>query len=154
MKDLYVVAHTQSEHHVQGRVGGWYDTPLTALGREQAARVAEQLAAWIAGPADIVASDLKRAAETAAIIGEHLGLAVELDPDLRERSLGSAGGKPGAWLDERFVPPPKGEGRLDHRDGIDDAESKREFATRVYRAVERIIARERATQIVVTTASR
>ena len=152
MKNLYVVAHTQSEHHVRGLVGGWYDTSLTDLGRDQAARVAARLADLIAGamPVELFASDLRRAAETAAVIGERLGVAVNLDADLRERSYGSAGGQPSAWLEQRFVPPPRTNGRLDHRDGIADAESKREFITRVYRATQRIIDRDCATQVVIT----
>jgi broad specificity phosphatase PhoE len=39
-KDIYVVAHTQSEHHVQKLVGGWYDSELTEFGRLQADAVA------------------------------------------------------------------------------------------------------------------
>jgi len=36
MRNVYVVAHAQSLHHIERRVGGWYDTSLTDLGREQA----------------------------------------------------------------------------------------------------------------------
>jgi probable phosphoglycerate mutase len=43
-KDIYVVAHTQSQHHVDGLVGGWYDSPLTDFGRRQAGAVTHRIA--------------------------------------------------------------------------------------------------------------
>ena len=50
-----------------------YETPLTETGREQAARLAERIAAE--GPVQaIYASDLARALETAEIIGGRLGV--------------------------------------------------------------------------------
>lgn len=99
MKDIYIVTHTQSQHHVDGVVGGWFDTGLTELGQRQARATAERLQALIdAPPKLIVSSDLKRAAETAAIVGEAFGLTVSLDSHLREMSYGSAGGRPDAWM--------------------------------------------------------
>ena len=29
MKNLFVITHTQSLHHIERKVGGWYDTGLT-----------------------------------------------------------------------------------------------------------------------------
>lgn len=49
MKELFVVTHTQSVHHVEGRVGGWYDTGLTERGRKDAAATAERLATLVGG---------------------------------------------------------------------------------------------------------
>jgi probable phosphoglycerate mutase len=150
LKDIFVVAHTESVHHVEGLVGGWYDTGLTELGREQARRTAGRLASLVAGrEVGVFSSDLKRAAETAAIIGEALSVAPVLMPDLREMSYGSAGGMPEAWLRERQEFAPE-DNRLDHRGGIDDAETKREFGTRIYRAMDEITARPCPVQVVVT----
>ena len=56
---------------------------------------------------------------------------------------------PQQWLDERQIPAPH-HNRLDHRGGSADGETRREFAERVYRAVDMIIARPCATQIIVT----
>jgi probable phosphoglycerate mutase len=150
-KDIYLVAHGQSQHHVEGLVGGWYDSDLTELGRRQAEAVAQRVAG-LAGDAavEIYSSDLRRAAQTAAPIAQALNVPVTHWSDLRERSYGVAGGRPDAWLEERFVAAPKDGNRLDHRDGIEEAETKREFATRIYRAMDQIAQSPCATQVVVT----
>jgi broad specificity phosphatase PhoE len=46
----------------------------------------------------VVSSDLRRAAQTAALIGGALGQEVVVDPRLRERSLGTAEGLPSELL--------------------------------------------------------
>jgi len=69
-----------------GRWQGQGDPPLSKRGREQAARLAAELADE--GIEMIVASDLARASETAAILGEALGLAPEPDERLRELDVG------------------------------------------------------------------
>jgi len=70
MKDLFVVTHTQSIHHVENKVGGWYDTGLTPRGEIDARATAERLASMIGGgDVEIFSSDLRRASQTAAIIG-------------------------------------------------------------------------------------
>ncbi len=151
-KDIYVVAHTQSQHHVEGRVGGWYDSELTDLGRRQAGVVAARLAELVGEkrPVEIYSSDLLRAAQTAEPIAARLGAGVTHWPDLRERSYGVAGGQPNAWLEGRVVFAAKDGDRLDHRDGIEGVETKREFLTRIYRAMDRILESPCETQVVVT----
>jgi probable phosphoglycerate mutase len=151
-KDIYVVAHTQSRHHLDGLVGGWYDSPLTDLGRRQAGAVAKRIADLVDDrrPVEIYASDLLRAAQTAEPISAQLGAPVTLWSDLRERSYGVAGGKPNTWLDGRVVFTGKDGDRLDHRDGIEGAETKREFLTRIFRAMDRIVESPCATQVIVT----
>jgi broad specificity phosphatase PhoE len=95
-KDIYVVAHTQSQHHVDGLVGGWYDSALTELGRRQADAVAARIAELVGDrrPVEIYSSDLLRASQTAEPIGARLNTPVVHWSDLRERSYGVAGGKP------------------------------------------------------------
>lgn len=149
MKNLFVVTHTEAIHHVEKKVGGWFDTGLTPRGSADAKAVAARLAAMI-GPADveIFSSDLLRAAETAAIVAERFRCAVQATADLREISYGSAGGMPEEWLRTRQVPAPD-HNRMDHRGG-GDGETRREIAERVYRAVNAIVARPCETQIIVT----
>lgn len=54
------------------------------------------------------------------------------DARLREKSYGVAECRPQAWLDERFIAPPAvGDRRSDH-EGIAGAETKGEFAERIY----------------------
>lgn len=150
MKNLFVVTHTQSIHHVENRVGGWYDTGLTAQGEADAGVTADQLAATIGdAPVEIFSSDLLRASQTAAIIADRFSCPVETTGDLRELSYGSAGGMPQAWLDARQIPAPDND-RMDHRGGIDDGETRREIAERVYRAIDRITSRPCENQIIVT----
>lgn len=151
MRDIYVITHTESEHHVQQRVGGWYDTPLTPRGHADAVATARRVHALVgARPAEIYSSDLLRAHQTAEALAILLKEPIVALRDLRERSVGSAGGMPEAWLQERVVNLPRGAPRLDHREGLPDAETKREFLTRIYRAVETILASPAELQIVVT----
>lgn len=150
-KDIYVVAHTQSRHHVEKRIGGWYDSELTDLGRRQAKAVAKRIHDLVGAsrPVELYASDLLRAAQTAEAIAVRLATPVLSTPDLRERSLGVAGGQPQSWLD-RLPPPSRDADRMDDREGIEGAETRREFATRIYRAMEQVIASDSQAQVVVT----
>jgi broad specificity phosphatase PhoE len=83
--DLLVVRHGQSEWKAIGRWQGHADPGLSELGRRQA-----YVAAASIGAVDgIVSSDLLRAAETAAIISQQLGVGpVMVDARLRERDAG------------------------------------------------------------------
>lgn len=150
MKDLFVVTHTESVHHLEGKVGGWYDTDLTARGREDAQATAERLVALVGGSdVEIHSSDLRRASQTADAIARRFQRPVMETADLREISYGVAGGRPQAWLDARYSPAPD-DNRLDHPCGIDRAETRREVAARVYPCVDAIVARPCETQIIVT----
>jgi broad specificity phosphatase PhoE len=150
MKDIFVVTHTQSIHHEEHKVGGWYDTDLTARGHEDAAATAERLLALVGGKeVEIHSSDLRRAAQTAAAIGKRFQRPVAETADLREISYGVAGGKPQAWLDARYIPAPD-DNRLDFSCGIDGAETRRQVAARVYPCISAIIERPCETQIIVT----
>lgn len=150
MKELFVVTHTQSVHHVENRVGGWYDTGLTELGQRQAVATAERLLSLI-GHRDIelFSSDLQRAAQTADAIGKLFDRPVISAHALREISYGAAEGKPQEWLDARYSPAPEHD-RLDHPVGIDGAETRRQLAQRVYPFIDAVVERDASTQIIVT----
>lgn len=149
MKCVYVVSHAQSVHHVEKRIGGWYDTGLTELGKEQAEKTAEFLVSEINGDSLVYSSDLKRAAETAEIIALHLGNEVRLDDRLREMSYGVAEGKPKAWGDEHIIPQPPDGDRMNYR-VFEGAESKLELATRTSSALDDILS-ESVENIVIVT---
>jgi broad specificity phosphatase PhoE len=91
--------HGQSEWNALGRWQGQADPPLTDLGRRQAHEAARSL-----GTVDGVwASDLRRAAETAVIIGDDMGVGpVVLDADLRERDAGEWTGLTRAEIERRY----------------------------------------------------
>lgn len=114
MRNVYVVVHTESRHHVDGRVGGWYDSELSPRGHEQARLVAAEIRSLVptGAPCAVVSSDLTRATQTAAPIAALLGVDVVTDPGLRELSYGVAEGRPEAWLRERYVPAPPHDERL------------------------------------------
>ena len=93
MKSIVLVRHGQSEHHVNGMTGGWTDTGLTELGRRQAACLGARLKLEIEGmPCRMVSSDLKRAFQTAQIVGREIGVSPNLVPELREFNNGMAAG--------------------------------------------------------------
>lgn len=86
MTQLLVVRHGQSVWNADGRWQGREDPPLTDLGREQARRAARAIGA-IDG---LFASPLDRAATTAAIISEEIGVGpVVTLPGLVERHAGT-----------------------------------------------------------------
>jgi broad specificity phosphatase PhoE len=83
---VWLIRHAESEWNALGRWQGHRDPALSERGREQARRLVATLAdARLEG---IVASDLARARETAAIVGSALGVPLHLDARLRERNLG------------------------------------------------------------------
>lgn len=82
---VLLVRHGQSEWNASRRWQGQADPPLTSLGRLQARAAAET----VGTPDAIVASDLRRAAETAAILSGNLGVGPVLaDARWRERDVG------------------------------------------------------------------
>lgn len=111
MTRVLLLRHGQSEWNADGRWQGQADPALTDLGRLQAAHASRSL-----GVVDVIAaSDLQRAAETAAIIAGELGVGpVVLDPDLRERHAGEWEGLTRAEIDAAWpgylAPPPPVEG--------------------------------------------
>ena len=87
MTTLLLVRHGETDWNAAGRLQGHTDTPLNDYGRRQARALADRLAGERLDA--LYASDLSRARETAEILGAQLGLSVELDPDLREKSWGT-----------------------------------------------------------------
>jgi probable phosphoglycerate mutase len=96
-----LVRHGETDWNRERRIQGSTDIPLNETGREQARATGELLAGrrWTA----LVASPLSRAAETARIIGEHVGLGdPELEQRLAERDYGAAEGLTGPEIDATF----------------------------------------------------
>jgi probable phosphoglycerate mutase len=88
--EIVLVRHGESEPADPDRpfplLGGRGDPALSPLGREQAALVADRLAATRVDA--IYVTSLRRTAETAAPLGERLGLVPRVEPDLAEVLLG------------------------------------------------------------------
>jgi probable phosphoglycerate mutase len=86
---LLLLRHGQSEWNAVRRWQGLADSPLTALGREQADRCATILASLDVRFGGVWSSPLTRAAETARIVADRLGLETVHDDDrLREADAG------------------------------------------------------------------
>jgi probable phosphoglycerate mutase len=96
---LFIVRHGRTAYNASHTIQGQLDVELDETGRAQAAALAPRLAEL--APAVIVASDLRRAADTAAPLAALTGLAVRLDPRLRERSFGLWQGLHGREIAER-----------------------------------------------------
>jgi broad specificity phosphatase PhoE len=94
---LLLVRHGQSEWNAEGRMQGQTaHVPLTALGHEQAAVAAEQLAQR--RPGALISSDLRRAVQTAQHCARATGLELLTTPALREQGYGVLEGRPSREL--------------------------------------------------------
>src|SRR4051794_29958771 len=102
MTDLYIIRHGEGDYQVRKIVPGPKgDKGLSDLGRQQARRLHDRLAATSEIKADVlIASSLPRARETAEIIAPALGLPVLLDDDLQELRPGETDGLTFAEADE------------------------------------------------------
>lgn len=82
VREVWLIRHADAYGGLQSLAEGTIDPPLSALGRDQAQRLAERLARV---PVHAVwASDLRRARETAETLARRLPLEVRIDARLRE----------------------------------------------------------------------
>lgn len=82
VREIWLIRHADAYSGLDGLSNGRVDPALSARGREQAGKLAERLA-----PIRLDAlwsSDLRRARETAEIVGSGRPLEVRVDPRLRE----------------------------------------------------------------------
>ena len=124
--------HGRTAWNVEKRFQGQTDIDLDPVGHAQAERAGRLLATL--GPDTILASDLKRAADTAGYLGRSSGVPVEYDKGLRERFGGSWEGLTATELAERW---PAQHARMD----IPDGENISEVGDRMTAAVNRGLAR-------------
>lgn len=91
MTRLLLVRHGQSLANVRQELEGWGDSPLSERGQQQAALVADRLFSF-QPIAVLYTSPLRRAAQTAAAIGQRLGLVPIPHDGLKELNTGQADG--------------------------------------------------------------
>ena len=159
-KYIWLVRHGESLGNLERRIQGWADYPLTDLGRQQAARLAERLVELM-GPAsptkiypplawgrhargegaihELVASPLKRAAETARIVGDALELPVQFDDRLKEYNFGPLNGLTSAEIVARF-PEVQAAWKVNRPwDALPGEEGEPAFVARVREAMDEIV---------------
>jgi len=130
---ILLARHGETEWNREVRFQGHADPPLNETGRAQAVQLAEQLAGESIDA--VYSSDLRRASETAEIVGGQLGLPVEQEPGLREIDVGSWQGLTKAEIDGRPW----------------DGETYEQHSERVLRALRGIAARHPGGQVLVVT---
>jgi broad specificity phosphatase PhoE len=129
---VLLARHGETDWNRDRRFQGHADPPLNASGRQQAAELADELAAE--GVQAVYASDLRRALETAEIVGARLGLAVTTLPDLREVDVGEWEGLTVAEV-ERLSPEGLRRWRDDGLPGWVSGETFDDLAARMARAL-------------------
>ena len=93
---LLLARHGQTDDNLEPlRAQGFRDTPLNEVGLEQARALAQRVASEFE-VRSLWSSDLARAAVTAQIVGDRIGLTPRLEPRLRE-------GNRGDWEGRLFV---------------------------------------------------
>jgi probable phosphoglycerate mutase len=130
---LLLVRHGQSTWNEQGRIQGQLDPPLSELGHEQARMLAERLSGGTF--AGFYTSDLSRTAETAAAIGEVIGLPPVARPQLREVGLGAWEGMTAAEVAEQYPAEWERWRAMPSWDSVPEAEGSARFETRVRGAI-------------------
>ena len=146
MTTLLLARHGETDWNRDLRFQGHADPALNEAGRRQA----EELAAELLGEpiAAIYCSDLRRAHETARIVGERLGVDVTIVPGLREIDVGSWSGLTRDEIAERF---PEGLARwLEGGEGH-DGETRAQLAERVVESARRISAAHPTEQVLVVS---
>ena len=149
MTTLIFVRHGQSVSNLETRFTGQGDTPLTALGREQAIRTANYLASY---PIDVIyTSDLSRARDTARPTAEMHGLEVIPEPAFREIYAGDWEGHTyeelSALYGDAYETWKHDVGRAHPQNG----ERVTDLAARIYAATDRVLAANRGKCVTIFT---
>lgn len=87
---IVAIRHGETAWNAESRLQGQIDIPLNAVGRAQAARLAQALREE--GLCAVVSSDLGRALDTARAFADALALPLVADAGLRERCFGQMEG--------------------------------------------------------------
>ena len=151
--DILLIRHGQSEPYRPGTpfplVDGHADPALTPNGHEQAQRLADRLAA--AGIDTIYVSTLRRTAQTAAPLAARLGLAPQVEPELREVHLGDWEGGEYRQRVAEHDPIVRQVFEQERWDVIPGAETSASLAGRVRAAIDRLAARHAGHRVAIFT---
>lgn len=98
LRRLVLWRHGETTYNAEGRMQGQLDSELTEIGWNQARFAVPALARF--DPAIVVASDLRRATDTATVFARAAGVPIRIDKRLRETNLGEWQGCTGTEVDE------------------------------------------------------
>ncbi|ODA39871.1 histidine phosphatase family protein [Desulfosporosinus sp. BG] len=132
IKNLYLVRHGEAEHLIgKGLTGGWTDSDLTEKGRMQAHETGKRILNFL-GKIDVgfYCSDLRRAKDSAEIIGSYIAKKPLAFMELREQNNGDAANL--STEEAQKISSPISEPIMDWIH-YPNAESWRSFNNRVYR---------------------
>ena len=132
MKKLYVVTHTEATHHVENKVGGWFNSDLTEKGISDAKSIRTKLLeiGVNLSKVGLYSSDLNRTSQMAKIIAKERSGDIIYDQRLREMSFGDNEGMDQRQHNQIMKPISDSGERLDHKI-CSGAESRRDVARRV-----------------------
>lgn len=137
-KNIYLIQHCESEHHLNGMIGAWTNWNLTERGHEQARITGE----WLLETefkdyrncrlpfTQIYCSTLNRAMQTADEVMKSLDAPIVYTDSIREVNAGAANGQSCEWNRSNEAPHP------DHYDAdyrpFPDADSDRDLWNRIW----------------------
>jgi 2,3-bisphosphoglycerate-dependent phosphoglycerate mutase len=98
--DILLIRHGETAWNAERRLQGHLDIPLNDEGERQAALLAGALARESIDV--LVASDLRWARQTAQAVADRRGLALDIEPALRERGYGGFEGLLYSEIEQRF----------------------------------------------------
>ncbi|HKV56225.1 MAG TPA: histidine phosphatase family protein [Candidatus Binataceae bacterium] len=145
-----MVRHGESEGNRERRFTISSEVPLTELGRQQAREVARAISRAF-NPSIVISSPFRRARQTSEIISGELNLEIEIVNDLHERDLGCLKGHSYDDLRTLVLKDPAydpARGWLWRPDG---GESYDDVRQRVVSAVEGLLARYPAQEIIIVS---
>ncbi|HST03692.1 MAG TPA: histidine phosphatase family protein [Chloroflexia bacterium] len=148
---VYLVRHGETTWNAEHRFQGHLDVELSRKGLAQAEAVAKWLATQPVHFAALFSSDLKRAVQTAQIIGKRVGLIPQLYRGLRELHGGEWQGLLRAEIEARFP------GKLDLWDEqldsftVPGGESLPAVQRRIYATYEKIVAEHTGEAIIIVS---
>jgi broad specificity phosphatase PhoE len=102
MTDILFIRHGQTQANVTGHWQGWSDTPLSPAGRAQAQAIAHRLSPFTGQIAALYTSPLRRALQTAQVIGLALELKPRIVDQLKEINFGDLEGLTVTEMEHRF----------------------------------------------------
>lgn len=138
-KNLFLVRHGEVDYNRQKIIVGSTDQPLNDLGRRQSEETAEKVGNLYIDI--LVSSDLKRAKETAEIIGKKIGIPVIVDPVFRERNYGGIEGKKKEDLKKMYSEYISEKGKLILENEFPEAEPVNDFYNRVIKGIDNLLKR-------------